>query len=184
MKTQREDPRTDRRHRNRSVNRYHGHQLTTKTLRTPLKPALHAVPRRQRGDHHEVDQRPPGQTDHRHPHHQPVQRTDRRIHHQLPARRTRAHDTRRARRHTRGRVPVFAARRAAVSVEKDRRVNGTGLALHDGDLRQLVQAPMQCQTANALLAFLGFNLPPYTTAHRSITLLLNQLMSCRKEQHM
>ena len=35
--TQREDPRTDRRHRNVIANRYHQHQLSTKMLRQPLE---------------------------------------------------------------------------------------------------------------------------------------------------
>ena len=35
--TQREDPRTDRRHRNINTNRYHQHQLSTKMLRQPLE---------------------------------------------------------------------------------------------------------------------------------------------------
>ena len=36
-KTQREDPRTDRRHRNINTNRHHQHQLPTKTLQRPLE---------------------------------------------------------------------------------------------------------------------------------------------------
>ena len=35
--TQREDPRTDRRHRNVNTNRHHQHQLSTKMLRRPLE---------------------------------------------------------------------------------------------------------------------------------------------------
>ena len=35
--TQREDPRTDRRHRNINTNRHHQHQLSTKMLRRPLE---------------------------------------------------------------------------------------------------------------------------------------------------
>ena len=46
--TQREDPRTDRRHRNVNTNRHHQHQLPTKMLQRPLELAVNA-----RGTHGE-----------------------------------------------------------------------------------------------------------------------------------